>query len=77
MVQHSILLEILFVVWKQKQHTYLKCCHVGSGNNSSMELSVVVPKGGSVNNSNVLEPPKSLPLQKPKRRMLPKTPVRY
>lgn len=46
-----------------------------NGNNSSVDIPVVISSQMTKSNSPVLEPPKTLPLQKPKRRMLPKTPV--
>ncbi|CAC5414488.1 RIMS1 [Mytilus coruscus] len=46
-----------------------------NGNNSSVDIPVVVSSRMTKSNSPVLEPPKTLPLQKPKRRMLPKTPL--
>ena len=49
-----------------------------NGHSSSIEIPVVisaVSTGVSEKNYSIHEPPKTLPLQKPKRRMLPKTPV--
>ncbi|XP_071145808.1 regulating synaptic membrane exocytosis protein 2-like [Mytilus edulis] len=46
-----------------------------NGNNPLVDIPVVVSSQMAKSNSPVLEPPKTLPLQKPKRRMLPKTPL--